>query len=196
MPGTKFFDQRKVFGLHHSGKQPFCVVETENFPKKDIDKALRLFLWIDVLTYYYPAIAQFFHTISSGYEEGMYINKLEEWIAAINQQFILFDSEDKIVDIAASGSVQKWNKLKGKLLRKASSAENAFKIYSAIQEKESPFYARSMERTINLGVKVFKHLVFERIDSVEFRNFERLPSAITKEFHIDEIRDIFSRYKR
>ena len=193
LPGTRFLEQKETLGIRHSLTPPYCIVETKTFPRQDMEKAVRLTLWLEMLTYRYFAIARFFFAVCAGGTEGMWIGTLEKWIAAIEKKLDIFGTDLNIVDTATK-SVQEWNRLKGVLLRKFSETESAYQIYHTIQqlEKKTDF----MEKTITLGVRIFDYMRSQKMDSVEFTHFEQLPDSITKDCHTDEIIDVFSGYKR
>ncbi len=196
LPGTRFFEQRDELGLRYGRTPPLCIIETNTFPKQDIEVALRLALWMDVLTFRYPAIARFFYAACATGTAGTWIGTLEKWITAIEKNLDIFSSCQNMVDIAAGNSIQQWNKLKGDILRKASETESAYLIYHTIQEQEKATHTDAMEGTIALGMRIFDYMRAQAMDSVEFAHFNQLPDNITKAYHADEIRDVFSIYRR
>jgi radical SAM superfamily enzyme YgiQ (UPF0313 family) len=196
LPGTRFFEQRKELGIRHGQTAPFCVIETEDFPKQDIEKSFWLAFWTEVFTYYFPAIAKFFYEVCTGQPEEGRIDRIEKWIAAIEERLDIFGSYSSIVDVATSGSVQEWNKLRGQLLKGVSETKGAYQIYRAIYEQENNIHPGYIDTTIKLGIDVFDYMHLHKIDSVDFKNFNQLPSALTRGIHIDEVKNLFSRYAR
>lgn len=194
LPGTRFFEHRKELGLHHNDKPPLCVIETDTFSKADICSAWRLAFWVDVLTYYYPAIGDFFHKVCAGFGEGERIARIEKWHTIIEKKVDVFGSYPNPVDIATSGSTQDWNELRSKLLLKVSQADSACQIYRTIQEEERVNHADCMHGGIDLGVRIFDYMRSQGMDSVEFEQFDKLPPEIIGAYSENEVRPLFSRY--
>lgn len=195
LPGSRFFEEKDTLGLHYSPSPHFCIIDTDIFPKQDIEIALRLALWLDVLTYFYPVIALFFHAICKDNSPGARINKLQEWISAIEKKLNLFDPGLDMVGIATS-SVKDWNKLKGHVLRKASQAQSAHIIYRAILQQEELKHPDEAKKTISHGVNIFDYLSSKKISSIEFSDFDKLPASITQNHTSEEINSLFSIYRQ
>jgi len=195
LPGSRFFEHKQSLGLRYLPQPPFSVIETAIFPKQDIETALRLIIWVDILTYFYPAIGEFFYKLYAQQEPGKRIAKIEGWISAISKDLDIFATEENMVDVA-TGSVQEWNKLKARLLRRASESEAAYKIYRAIHKKEGLDLDSSRDGTITLGVKIFDYMRSQGLDSVEFAHFDKLPANITQGCETGQIRRLFSGYRK
>ncbi|UCD15399.1 MAG: radical SAM protein, partial [Candidatus Omnitrophota bacterium] len=194
LPGTKFFEEKKALGINYRPTPPFSVIETESFPKHDIERALKLVLWVDILTYFYPAIACFFYSVYVDGMPGTRISRMEKWISAIERNLDIFGFRQNMVD-SATGSVQEWNKLKAQVLRRASETESAWQIYYTLQQEEA-MHTASMRKTISLGVMIFDYLRSQEMDSVEFSHFDQLPDSIAKSYNLAEIKSVFSRFRR
>ena len=196
LPGTRFLQQREEYKISHNKKQPFYVVETSTFPKSEIEHALRLILWVDILTYFYPAIGQFLYKLCANDSDGMRIQKVESWIGAISEKIDLFDSHKDIVNKIEEGLVDEWNKVKGHLLHKASIAENAYHIYSTIKKQEENGSVIAEGKMIDLGSRIFDYMKSNNISSVEFSEFDQLPADIVKDYRPEEVRNVFSIYRK
>ena len=194
LPGTRFFDQRKSLGIKYTESHPMCLIETNSFPVRDIVTALRLFLWIEVFTYYYPAIGKYFYDTSRGCSESG-VSRLETWIENIESKNSFSDSFSDVMETVSSGSVQKWGKLKGSFLEMLSDAENAYQIYDVIENLEKEKYNNFMERAIVPGKKVFDYMRSNGINTVGFSDLNSIPQEIVKDLTEDEVKNLFSRYR-
>jgi len=41
-------------------KIPFSIVETPTFSQKEIEEALGIAIWVQILTFYYPSVSKIF----------------------------------------------------------------------------------------------------------------------------------------
>lgn len=195
LPGTKYHDEMDKFGIVPSNVMPRTVIETDTFPKADVEKALRLSIWMEVLIFYYPAIARFFNTICDADDSISPITLLETWIEAADERIDLFASTPSIVDVATSGNLLEWSKLKGSLLRRASVSQAGYDIYDAIHQLHENELGTLGESTIEFGHQIFDFLCEREIDSIEFKNWDHLPASLLKGRQEDDLRGLFSRYK-
>ncbi len=109
LPGSRFFENREALRLRYTPTPPFSVIETDTFPKKDIEQALKIAIWTQVFTFYYPAIAKFFYAMAR--LDGVRIQRLLRWIKTIESKINLFDLHGNLVDVATL-STKRWNRLK------------------------------------------------------------------------------------
>lgn len=195
LPGTRFFEQRKVLGLVHGEKHPIALIETETFPIKDIEKALKLFLWVEILTYYYPAIGKYFYSISKGDPTGAYIERIDQWISAIEKDVGCIKNCESVLPIVSTGSVRKWGELKGGLLKSISTPENTYRIYHAVQQQENHSSEKQHEHIISTGVKVFDFFRSKGMKRCDKRNCDILPEELIRNLSSDELLSLFSRYR-
>ena len=187
LPGSRFFKNRDSLGLKYTRTVPYSVIETDTFPQSDIEEALRIAIWLQILTFYYPAIARFFYSLAR--RDNLRIERLMKWVSAIEKKVNLFAGCNNLSDVATS-SVVEWNKLKKKLLEKASRAESALEIYSAVRAAEVPC------KTIDLGCKVCRYTVENNLDAIEFDSYELLPPSIKEENDSQTVKELFSIYRR
>lgn len=193
LPGSRFFENKETWALKYSPSPPYSVIETPTFPKKEIEKAVRIALWVQILTYYYPAIGRFFYSIAR--QDGMRMPRLLRWIEAIDKRVGLFEDYGNLTDVA-TGSVAEWNLLKKNILENSSAAKNGRIIYSTICELEDSFIGNGMGGRIPLGRSIFEYLTQQKADAVEFSSLETLPPDITNDTNPAELKELFSVYKR
>lgn len=195
LPGTRFFAQREKLGIRYSEKHPISLIETKTFPEKDIVKALKFFLWVEVLTYYYSAIGKYFYRISKGDPDGAYIERIDRWISSIEQNVTCIKECDRILDIVSTGSVKKWGELKGGLLRSLATAENAYGIYSAVQQQERHNKKNVQADIISTGVIVFDFIRSKGIEYFDPMDCDKLPKEMIQNLSPNDVASLFSRYK-
>ena len=144
---------------------------------------------------YYAAISLFFHSLCKSDSSLTRIDRLEQWISALGKQFNLFHHCPNLVDVATSGSVGDWNRVKGSLLQKASISENGYNIYLSIYESETIRLPILFDKTIKLGLEIFEHMCANKMDSIEFTDFDKLQKKIIKNYDENIVSNVFSLYK-
>jgi len=195
LPGTGFYDDMDEYGIVPSKAFPLTAVETDTFPKADVEKALRLAIWMEILIFYYPSIAKFFHAICDANEDVSQIELLESWIEAAEEQINLFESVDSIVDVATSGNLLDWHKLKGDLLRRASTSASGLKIYAAIQCRYELDFGALDTGAISIGHQVYDFLCEHEMDAIEFKGWDALPASLTDGLTKNSLKELFSQYR-
>lgn len=171
LPGTRFFNNRDAWGIRYSKEPPYAIIETPQFPKTDIEKALKLSIWVQILTYYYPAIAAFFY--SSAKSDGLRIKRINNWVLEIEKHIDFMAPFGFLVDIAIT-SVNDWNIVKKKILQETTNPTTSLLIYESILKAESSL---ANKNEIKLGVKVFRHLKNKQVDTANLTEFDTLPLA-------------------
>lgn len=101
LPHSKFYMERDRLGFKYSSS--LAVIETPEFPKRKMEEALKVAIWTQVFTYYFPELAELFYRNPS-------TDRLLEWIKVINIDI------GKLVD-KATLSVAKWNETKRNVLK-------------------------------------------------------------------------------
>lgn len=193
LPGSRFFENRETWNLRYTSTPPFSIIETPTFPRGDIERALKITVWIQILTFYYPAVARFFYDIASS--DGVRLQRLLRWIRTVERKMDLFGPYGNLTDRAAT-SLTKWNTLKKDLLETASTAKSAHVIYSSVRDAEKPFVNSAFGMTIQLGCDIFEYMAQHKMDAIEFNSFELLPPDIIGKNDAGVIKDLFSVYKR
>ena len=174
LPGTRFFDNKDSWGIRYINKPPYAIIETPLFPKSEIEKALKLSLWVQILTYYYPAIATFFYSLAK--DDGIRIQRIMRWVNEIEKNKDFITPLGVLSDVAVK-SVKDWNILKKKILQETTNPETSLIIYNSILNMEHSVTTKAGNNEIKLGVKVFSHLVKNKLDAVNFDIFRELPLA-------------------
>ena len=187
LPGSRFFENRKSLGLKHTATSPFIVIETPTFPKQQIEKALRISIWVQILTYYYPVIASFFYRVSRTDDARM--KRLFCWIEKIEEKIDIFSICGNLSEIAINSSLDEWNMAKKAILRKASEIKSSYAIYSAIGNIEKTIMDSDEEKTILLGESVFEHMLQNKGEKVKDETYQKLSR---KQF--DDSKQLFSIY--
>ena len=160
----------------------------------DIEKALELVVWVEVLTYYFPAIATFFYRLSKhSSERETRMTRLDRWISALNNVVNIRSEIFGLVDAAAS-SVRELNTSKEKILRKVFQTDNTYKIYSTLCELESVDSGGDMADTILVGKKIFEYLCANDSLAVDATLPSRVPAYFKREFG-DGFSAVFSRFR-
>ena len=143
----------------------------------------------EIFIYYFPAIGQYFYLTQDGTSSA--VERVEKWMKAIEQKNNLFFSNvDCVVDVATH-SIRKWNLLKGRILRNASSISNAFLIYSTIFELEKDKNSDEMKNTILPGIAVYRYLMEQKKQCKDSILHEALPEHITKRYDAEKVLSIF-----
>ncbi|MDO8568361.1 MAG: radical SAM protein, partial [Dehalococcoidales bacterium] len=193
LPGSRFYEERDSMGIRYTTKPICAVLETPDFPQKDMNEAVRLICWVQLFTCYFPAIRNFLYLVSRKDKKLTPVARIEKWMYAIENKLHLLPEDIDFVDTVAA-SVKKWNEVKRDFFLKGSETSGANTIYSTIYELEKDSHVNDMENTIALGVKVFKYLHDGKIDSFSFNAFENL--ALEIKVKHNEIRSVFSTFKK
>jgi radical SAM superfamily enzyme YgiQ (UPF0313 family) len=192
-PGTRFYEERDKLKLNYWHSHPQCILETDNFPRQDIQEAVRLATWTQILTYYYPAISNFFYSVCKEEFDSARFWLMERWINLIDSKVNLF----RHVNFAEfrENPVKEWYVQKGNLLEYASSAQVAYMIYSTIYELHKS-NKPAFERNIGLGFKVFSYYLEDNLNPIGQAALNSLPRELYEKYTEDEIREVHSIFKR
>ncbi|QWR77165.1 B12-binding domain-containing radical SAM protein [Candidatus Magnetomonas plexicatena] len=155
LPGTAYYEQRDSMGLRYSGKPTNILIETPTFPKTDVETALQISIWFEVLTYYHPATAAFFYATCSR-DGRRRIDRLRQWIDAIEGQLRLFSPYHDLVDRVTS-SIKELNAVKGSVMRHAVSPRESTIIFETILALEGERYA-DLTGDLIVGKEIFRSL--------------------------------------
>jgi radical SAM superfamily enzyme YgiQ (UPF0313 family) len=172
LPGTRFYVERQQLGLKFLEDPPHPVVETIDFPKKEVNRALLLGIWSEIITYYHPAAGILFNELTIIDPKTRPIERMESWIKAIEEKLPLMEFCDNLVDYAVI-SVENLNAAKGALLKRACEPKSGLLIYTTI------FDIEKIQSGVNLNpiqnaVNVFKTAVDAGINWLDTETMEAL----------------------
>ena len=142
LPGTHFFNEKDNLGLVYQKEPPNSVLETETFPLSDVDTALKLSFWVQIITYYHPAVADCFFAICRQAPEIRHIDRLESWFQEVEKRIQLMSNYQNLPQLAVQ-SVEDLNTVKGAILRQACEVESCQAIYAVILRLESSRFANN-----------------------------------------------------
>jgi len=158
LPGSKFYENRDNMNLKYTKKIPLTITETSTFSKSEMNDALKWVIWVEILTYYYPAISNFFYLIYKKKTSSISrTDQLTKWITSLNEAVSIYPNNVDLVDIATE-SLHGWNILKGDILRRSSELESAYKIFSTIYELEVSQHYQDMTESIIPSLKLLEKL--------------------------------------
>jgi hypothetical protein len=192
-PGTRFYEERERLKLNYWHSHPQCILATDDFPEQDMQEAVRLATWTQILTYYYPAISNFFYFACEQEFNGHGFELMERWINLIDSKVNLFRN----VNFAEfrENPVKEWYIQKGNLLESASSAQVAYIIYSTIHElhkSNKPAFGKN----IDLGFNVFSYYLENNLNPIGQAELNSLPKDLYEKYTEDEIREVHSIFRR
>jgi len=190
MPGTRFYRERDELKINYSRKHPQVIVSTDTFPERDMYEAVRIGTWVQILTYYYPAISKFFYFKCKGAVRGERFDLMKRWIDVIDNEVCLFKDVD-IID-AESNPTKEWYMTKEKLLRRASSARVADTIYSKLYELSGRPGLNSPGEDIFLGLKVFSYYKENNLNPVGRKGTAFLPNEFCSDYAHDKLVNLHS----
>jgi radical SAM superfamily enzyme YgiQ (UPF0313 family) len=192
LPGSRFYETRKSLGIKHTSNPPLVIIETPTFPKENIEKALRFSIWVQILTYYYPAIAQFFYSVAR--IDNNRTERLFSWIAKIENELDLFSIHESLSHIAINSSLDKWNKTKKAILEKASEIRSSFIIYSAIGNIEISAIHSDPGKNIISGKLVFEYMLTNKVEIINDETCHTLANKLSLNNGLIDIKHLFSIY--
>jgi len=193
LPGSRFFENREAWKLKHSFVPPFSIIETPTFPQRDIEKALRVAIWVQIFTYYYPIVSEFFYNIARS--DGIRIQRILKWIEAIEEKIDLFGSHKSLTDVAIQ-STSAWNSAKKDLLERASTTEAARAIYFSICKLEKSAVDSPLGNDMRLGSDIFEYMAQGKKDAMEYNSYESFSSGMVGKSDSATIKSLFSVYRR
>jgi radical SAM superfamily enzyme YgiQ (UPF0313 family) len=156
LPGSRFYEQREQLGINYVSEPPFPVIETTSFPKADIERALRFGIWVQILTYYYPAIARLFYDLAK--RDGCRVSRLQRWIAEVERQISVMPLNEQITDSGVL-CINAWNDRKKAILLGASRVRVAVVLYRTIKVLEEPLLTPEEKHTLGNATAVFDYLM-------------------------------------
>jgi len=190
LPGTRFYKERHLFTLQSNENDVDVIVCTEDFPVAAIEKALRLTLWIQILTYNYKAIGQFFYAVCREANANLNrIDLMEKWLQEIEKEIDLFD--DKNLHKAALVSAETWARVKGLVIEKAASFEVGYKIYSVIYSLHKGNTLDLFKRTIEPGMKIYSYCLEKKYVVTARETRQLILTQFNHDYTVDEIDDLF-----
>lgn len=197
LPGTRFYNNMDAYGISCNTDPPLKIIETKLFPKKDIETAIMVSTYIQILLSYYPVISNLFFNLMK--KDSKRFDRLINWIKVIESKLILFPSEDSIVDGASQSHVV-WNKLKKNILRKAAMIKNAVIIFDSITDIENIKEDNSISKEFMLAHSLIrylnhKHLEIEIPDDINIETFNNLPTDIIDGVDFLKFKTLFSKYR-
>ena len=194
LPGTRFYEERDKLKFHYSDCHPQVITGTDDFPEQDIYEAVKITTWVQILTYYYPAISDFFYYICKGKPDGARYEIMERWIDSIDSKANLFND----LNLAKLGNnmVKEWYIAKGNLLEYASSAQVAYIMFSTIYELYKDEGADIFNKKIGLGLEIYSYYKEKNINSIGMMALNSLTKEFYNKYTEDEINKVHSIFKR
>jgi len=194
LPGTRFYEERDKLKFHYSDCHPLVITGTDDFPEQDIYEAVKIATWVQILTYYNPAISDFFYYICKGKSNGKRYEIMERWIDLIDSKVNLF----KDLNLAKLGNnlVKEWYIAKGNLLEHASSAQVAYIIFSTIYELYKDDVSDIFNKKIALGLEIYSYYREQNINPIGMMSLNSLPKDFYKKYTEHEIRKVHSIFIR
>ena len=193
-PGTRFYEERDKLKLHYWHSHPRCILATDDFPEQDMQEAVELATWTQILTYYYPAIANLFYYACKEEFNGTGLELMERWVGLIDSRVDLFRNT-KLIEFHEN-PVKEWYAQKGNLLEYASSAKVAYIIYSAIHELHKGGGNPAFEKVVALGLKVFSYYQEHNMNPIGQTALTSLPKDFYEKYTEDEINEVHSIFRR
>ncbi|MBF0455461.1 MAG: radical SAM protein [Magnetococcales bacterium] len=194
LPGTRFYDERKQLGLVYNEEPPFSILASESFPLPDIDIALKLSIWVQILTYYHPAVSHCFYQIGRTDPNRSHVNRLESWIEAIEERIQLMAPHKNLPQLAVD-SVEQLNTVKGGILTQSCTVKSCVAIYETIFKLESNGFGEHMP-LIELGIELFNHLDDAGVEWFDQEVLDRLSLPILSQYSTDEIQSLMPIFRR
>lgn len=189
LPGSRFFDQRDKLGIICLAEPPYPIIETKSFPKSEIEKAVRFYIWMRILTFYYPVIARIFFRL--GRRDGQRIKRLQKWIGEFEKKAEIMSPHEEITDYAIL-SIKDWNNKKMEILRKASKVRVASILYDGILRLEETFLTDDEKKSICSAMAIFDYLSSEHENLIGYNKQIVIPSRILHGLSIEEAAGFFS----
>lgn len=131
LPGTTYFDKKDSLGMRYTPAPNYNVIETNEFPKKDVEVAFKVGVWVLALTYYLPSISDFFYSVSEDSISNERISRLRRWITGIEKELSVFENHEDLVD-ELTKSVSTLNRIKGAALTNICTPSSVCKIMEVI----------------------------------------------------------------
>ena len=172
LPGTSYFEHKDSLGMQYTAAPNYNVIETKDFPKKDVAIAFKLGVWVLSLTYYLPNIAKFFYAISENSIANERIQRMRNWIRAIERELPIFENNDNLID-ELTQSVTVLNNIKGSALTKICKPKSVSKILEVIIhiEKDANFLLlEDLKNDLKIFEEINKYSVNEMDPYKEFLN--------------------------
>lgn len=189
LPGTEFLDNMDAYGITPTKTQPLSIAETTTFPREDIEKALRLAHWVDLLTYYYPAIGEIFHSMCDADPSISKIERIERWISAVEKRIDIFEICPDLVEAATECPPAEWNATKKQLLEIGCSAGTAREIYRAIDEVENTDLCYNNAEILNYMIGIEIPMAIRDVTTIEV-----VTKGLGEEFAYSEVEQALSIY--
>jgi hypothetical protein len=193
LPGSRFYEQREQLGIFYGCEPPFPIIETTSFPKADIERALRFLIWVQILTYYYPAIAKLFHDLAR--RDGDRVKRIQRWVTEVERQVCIMPLSEQITDSAIL-PMNAWNNKKRAILHDASLVRVAAVLYGTIASLEEPFLTAEQKHRLRTAAAIFDYLLLQDGDLVGYDPGIVLPQALVGGQGPEELRQFFSIFKK
>lgn len=193
LPGSDFYNNKDKLNLKYTNDHPQRILSTRDFPEDDIDEANNLSIWVQVLIKYYPAISEFFYYLCRDKKDGERIALMEYWIDRIDTEVNMFENIN--IRQAAAISFEKWNREKTSRLKYAAYAEIAYKIYSVIYSLHESSNSSMFEKTISLGLDVFRYYKEHGMNPIGRAAMDSLPESYYKNVKKEDIENVHSNFK-
>jgi radical SAM superfamily enzyme YgiQ (UPF0313 family) len=193
LPGSRFYDRRDELDLTYLPDPPFSIVETKKFPRADIEKALWIAQWSNVLTQYFQTVARFFFDIAR--VDGKRIERLERWARAVEQETPLLDEMSTVFD-AFHSSVPARHSARRVMLERASSMRFQHVLYSKALELEPDYRDRESARHVRAGQRVFEYLADRDPERIGFDPTITVPAELRGGLSDDEYRKLFCPFEK
>ncbi|MBF0454439.1 MAG: radical SAM protein [Magnetococcales bacterium] len=174
LPGTRFYEEQRALGLICLPEPPHPVVETKSFPKQAVNTAFQWGIWAEILTYYHPAVGDFFHALTLKNPDQPPIERLERWVGAIREKWDLMAGCGGLVDFAVT-SVENLNAIKGALLSQACEPKNSLLIYQTLLMLEQANCDKDTLQPIQRGVELFQATLDAELDWLDAETLKSLP---------------------
>jgi len=192
LPGSRFYNDKDKLNLNYTNDHPQRILSTNEFPECDIDEATNLSIWVQILIKYYPAISKFFYYLCRNKKEGERIALMEYWAEKIDGEVDLF--KDISIREAAEASFEEWDNAKTSLLRRAASAEVAYKIYSVIYSLYKSSDSEIFKNTISLGLDVFGYYKEHSMNPVGQSAMGALPEDYNT-YVEEDLNNVYSKFR-
>lgn len=189
LPGSRFHEQRKKLGISCKLTPPYSIIETASFPKADIERAVRFYIWMRILTFYYPAIAKVFFGLAR--RDGHRVKRLQQWINEFEKHTNVMPSDEQITDSAIL-SVKEWNEKKMQILYEASRVRVAAVLYRTIMGLEKLLLTEEEKNSLQFATSIFDYLLPTHKNLIGYNQEIEIPLNLFDVHNHEEARQFFS----
>lgn len=189
LPGSRFYEQREQHGISYNPEPPYYIIETVSFPKADIERALRLTMWVQILTYYYPAIREIFYSLAR--RDGVRIGRVQKWVAAFENQICIMPVNEQMTDFAIL-TISDLNQKKKLIIREACKVRVASVLYRIISELEDSMLTVEEKNKLDTAAAIFEYLNKLHGDQIGYDSEVEIPDRLLKDVDASELSLFFS----